>query len=171
MQGTGPERGAIIGNLQKIWPRQALGVDVWLTSTRALWVLEQELQSELNEPRRVQLAVHNSEARVIRGAAGGVWRAKLHTIEGVEELGPELQSELILRSEVRCLEYRDVPVVDSLPAQRRIHAPFVAEAPIGGRREAAWIEPRDSARKRRMGYGLVASLNVIRTQNTDSQVR
>jgi hypothetical protein len=51
---------------------------------------EQELQSELNEPRRVQLAAHNSEVRVILCTASGVWRAKLDAIKRIEELSPKL---------------------------------------------------------------------------------
>jgi len=146
-------------------------VDAWPDSTPNAVGLEQEFQSELNEPRRVQLAAHNSEARVIRCAACGVWRAKLHTIEGVEELGPELQSQLVLRSEVCGLKYCDVPVIDSLPSERGIDTTFVAETPVGRRREAARIEPGDSSREGRMGYGLVASGHIIWTQNTDSQIR
>ena len=84
--------------------------------------LEQELQGELNEPRRVQLAAYNSEAGVVRCTASGVWRTKLHTIEGVEELGPELQAEFVLWAKVRGLEYRDVPVIDALTSKSRIDA-------------------------------------------------
>ena len=134
-----------------------------------MWCLEQELQSELDEPWRVQLAAHDAEARIIRCAASGVRWAKLHTIESVEELGPELQTELVLRSEVCGFKYRDVPVIDSLPSQGGIDATLVTETPVGRRRETARIEPRNSSREGRMRHGLVTSGDIIRAQNTDSQ--
>src|SRR5258708_29535621 len=108
----------------------------------------------MNEPRRVQLAVHNSEARVIRCAASGIWRAKLHTIEGVEELGPELQAQLVFRSEVCGLKYRDVPVINSLSSKVGIDTTLVTETPVGRRTDTATIEPDDSSPVGRMGCDL-----------------
>jgi hypothetical protein len=72
--------------------------------------LEQELQSELNEPRVVQLTGHKPEVRVIGCqqtgviATNGVGKGKLDAIKRVEELRPELQAELVLRAKVRGLE-------------------------------------------------------------------
>src|SRR5271154_7018721 len=102
---------------------------------RLTHALEQELQSELNQAWIVKLAVHEPKARVVRSpqtdviAASGVRWAKLNAIEGVEELRPELQAELVLRAEVRRLEQGEVPVVDPRTAHRGIDARLVAEVP------------------------------------------
>src|SRR5580658_4682949 len=134
------------------------GIGIHLRSTHAL---EQELQSELNEPWIVQLVVHESEAR---SAETGVWRSKLDTIKCVEELRPELQAKPVLRAKVRGLENRDVPVIDPRAAKRGIHTRFVAETPVCGSCEAAGIDPRNSRRRYRVGCALVASWYNIRTQ-------
>jgi hypothetical protein len=52
--------------------------------------LEQEFQGELNEPWIAQLAARNSETRVVRCAASGIWWAKLDPIKRIEEFRPEL---------------------------------------------------------------------------------
>jgi hypothetical protein len=92
---------------------------IHLRSTHAL---EHELPSELNEPRIAQLATRNSETCVIRCTASGIRWAKLDAIKRIEELRPELETEPFTRTEVRPLEYRKVPVIDSRAAKRTIHA-------------------------------------------------
>ena len=151
------------------------GGGIHLRSTNAL---EQELQSELNESRVVELAVHNSEARVIGCrysqtgviAARGVRWAKLDAIERVEELCPELQAKLILRAKVRRLKQGEVRVIDPCPTHCGIHARLVAEVPSGQRKsatrrcEAVRVEPKETGRRGRLRYALVASWYNIRAQ-------
>src|ERR1700677_552519 len=106
------------------------GGGIHLRSTHAL---EQELQCELNESWGVELAVDDAEtAGRWPGAAGRVRRAKLDPIERIEELCPELQTEFILRANVRRLEYREVPVIDPRATKRGVNSRFVAETPLRG---------------------------------------
>ena len=78
------------------------GGGIHLRSTHAL---EQELQCELNQARLVKLTAHDTEvAGRCRGAAARVRWAKLDAIEGVEELGAELQTKFIFRTEIRRLK-------------------------------------------------------------------
>ena len=59
-----------------------------------------------------------------------------------------------------------------IPCPRKvgIDTTLVPKTPVGRRREAARIEPGDSSREGCMGHGFVASGDIIRTQNTDSEV-
>ena len=133
--------------------------------------LEQELQSELNEPRIAQLAARNSETPVIRFTASGIRWSKLDAIKRIEELRPELQTEPFLRTEVRRLEYRDVPVIDPCAPKRRIHARLVPETKVAGSCEASRVEPGNSPRLSYMRGTFGASRHNIRAQNPDSQTR
>src|SRR5277367_1247257 len=110
------------------------GTGIHLRSPHAL---EQELQSELNEPRIAQLATRNSETLIIRFTASGIRWAKLDAIKRIEELRPELQTELFLRTEARRLEYREIPVIDSFASKRRIHTRLVPETKVAGSCEAS----------------------------------
>ena len=85
-------------------------------------LLEHELQSELNEPRSVQLATRNSKTRIIRTATSSIRWAKLDAIKRIEELRPELQTKLFTRTEARGLEDREVPITDPLAPKVWIHA-------------------------------------------------
>src|SRR5580700_8454816 len=85
---------------------------------RSSHALEHELPSELNEPRIVQLVIRNSERPVIRCATSGIRWAKLGAIKRIEELRPELKTEPFTRTEIRRLEYREVPVIDPSATKR-----------------------------------------------------
>ena len=74
------------------------------STSRYTQTLEHELQGELNEPWIIQLATGNSETRVVGFATCGVRWAKLDAIKRIEELRPELQTELFTRTEARRLE-------------------------------------------------------------------
>src|SRR6202049_1689837 len=138
---------------------------------RSTHTLEHELQSELNEPRIAQLAARNAETRIIRFAASCIRWAKLDAIERIEELRPELQTELFTGPEVRRLEDREVPVIDACAPKRRIHARLVPERKIAGRGEAIRVEPSNSSRHRGVRGALAASRHDIRAQDPDAQIR
>ena len=82
--------------------------DIHLCSANTL---VDELQSELNEPRIVQLATGYSETTSGTATSGIRW-AKLDAIKRIEELRPELQTKPF--TDVCRLFYRDVPVIDPL---------------------------------------------------------
>src|SRR5271156_3904212 len=140
-------------------------------SPAPLHTLKQELRSELNEPRIVQLVIRNSESPVIRCATSGIRWAKLGAIKRIEKLRPELKTELFLRTEVRRLEYREIPVIDPFAPKRRIHARLVPETKVAGSCEAIRVEPGNSPRRRYVRGALGASRHNIRAQNPDSQTR
>ena len=133
--------------------------------------LEDELQSELNQPRSVQLATCNSESRTIGCTTSGSRCAKLDTIKGIEELRPELQTKPFPRTEVRRLEYREVPVIDPFASKRRVHARLVPETKVAGSCEASWVDPGNSSRLSYVRGTLGASRHNIRAQSPDSQTR
>src|SRR3974390_364021 len=144
---------------------------------RPTHALEQELQSELNQAWVVKLTGYEPKVRVVGGqqsrviAASGVWRAELDAIKRVEELCPELQAELVIRTEVRGLKEREVPVIDTCPSKRRVHARLVSKGPSGRRQRAARgckairVEPSKSRRRRGLRYALAAARYDVRTQS------
>ena len=133
--------------------------------------LEQEFQSELNQPRIVQLVIRNSETRIIRFAASGIRCDELDAIKRIEELRSELQTEPFTRTEVRRLEYREVPVTDPLTAKRWVHARLVPEAKVAGSCEASRVEPGNSPVRSYVRCALGTSRHNIRAQSPDSQTR
>jgi len=133
--------------------------------------LEQEFQSELNQPRIVQLVIRNSETRIIRFAASGIRCDELDAIKRIEELRPELQTELFTRTEARRLEYREVPVIDPLATKRWVHARLVPETKVAGSCEASRVEPGNSPGHTCMRGALAASRHNIGAQSPDSQTR
>ena len=147
-----------------------MGAGVDGTHSHSTFLLEQELQCELNESRIVQLVVHNSEARVVSLSQGdviatcGVGGRKLDSIERVEKFGSELKPEPVIRTEIRGFEQRDVPVIDSRASECGIHARLVAECPIPRCCEAVLVEPVDPSGSLRVRRALLASRNKIRTQ-------
>ena len=142
-----------------------------LTGIHLTHTLEHELQSELNEPRIPQLATRNSETRIIGTATSGIRWAKLDAIKRIEELRPELQTKPFPRTEVRRLEYREVPVIDPFASKRRVHARLVPETKVAGRSEASRVEPGNSPRLSYVRGTLGASRHNIRAHRPDSQTR
>ena len=142
-----------------------------LTGIHLTHTLEHELQSELNEPRIPQLATRNSETRIIGTTTGRIRWPKLDAIKRIEELRPELQTELFTRTKVRRLEYREVPVIDPFAAKRRVHSRLVPETKVAGSCEAIRVEPGNSPRRSCVRDTLGASRHDIRAQSPDSQTR
>jgi hypothetical protein len=133
--------------------------------------LEHELQRELNEPRIPQLATRNSETRIIGTTTGRIRWPKLDAIKRIEELRPELNTELFTRTEARRLEYREVPVIDPFAPKVRIHTRLVPETKVRGSGEASRVEPCNSPRLRHVRGTLGASPHNIGAQGTNSQTR
>src|ERR1700722_20801039 len=138
---------------------------------RSTPTLEHKLQRELNEPRIPQLATRNSETRIVGTTTSRIRWAKLDAIKRIEELRPELQTELFPRPEARRLEYREVPVIDPFAPKVRIHARLVPETKVGGSGEASRVKPGDAPCLRYMRGTLGASPHNIGAQGPDSQTR
>jgi MoaA/NifB/PqqE/SkfB family radical SAM enzyme len=138
-----------------------VGAGVDSTHLHSTFLLEQELQAELNESRVVELTSHNSEARIVRRATRGVRRTKLDAIEGVEKFGSELKPKPVVRTEICRLEYRKIPVIDARASECGIHARLVAECPIPRWGETVCVDPIDSSGSLNVRCALLASRNKI----------
>jgi len=90
--------------------RKKVGAGVDGTHCHSTFLLEQELQCELNQSRVIQLVVHNSEVRVVSLsqsdviATCGAGGRKLDSIERVEKFGSELNPQPVIWTEVCCFE-------------------------------------------------------------------
>ena len=141
--------------------REKVGAGVDGTHIHSTFLLEQEFQSELNQPRVVQLAADNSE---VPGAACRTRRAKLDAIKSVEKFGSELKAKPVIRTEIRGFVQRDVPVIDSCAPECGIHTRLIPECPIPRCSEAIWVEPSDSTRDGNVRCALLAARDKIRPQ-------
>jgi hypothetical protein len=104
-------------------------------------VLEQELQTELNETRVTQSARDHAKVGVVARATDAIGIAKLGMVKQVEKLGPELQAEPAIGSESGLLKYGNVKIVDALQSKAGIHSCLIAEPPIWRRCKARSVEP------------------------------
>jgi len=77
-------------------------------------VSQHKFHSELDKPRIVDRIIHDSKASRLKE---GLWRAKLRTVEEVEELSPELEAHSFGRAEGRSFEYGEIEIDDTLLAQ------------------------------------------------------
>src|SRR5580698_597137 len=108
---------------------------------RSCVALERELQAKLNQTRVVQLAGDQAKrvsswGPVVRGAG----ESKLGPVKGIEELSPELNAKLVVRTELGSLEDRQVPVVDSRRTERGINTSLSPITVIRWRSEASRIK-------------------------------
>jgi hypothetical protein len=84
----------------------------------------------------------------------------LGPIKQVEELGSELQAELIVRPEPGGFEEREVKVVDTFLAEPRINARLIAECKGSWLPKARSIKPLVEFVLRTPGYRLVRAQDV-----------
>src|SRR5438270_12273841 len=91
--------------------------------------LEGHPQGELHDSWKIILAGHWPEASAT--ATTRIGRIKLHTIEKVEELSPELDADPFLGTKLSVLEDRKVKIFHSVVPYIRLGARIVAVAVIG----------------------------------------
>jgi len=127
--------GATLGELP-LNPREGAARGCTLTRVRSL---EDYLPCKLYKAWVVHLTLTGNHAEV--GGPSRVGRRnKLHTVEGVEQLGPKFEPELLIGTEGRVLKYGKIPVVDAGSLQAvntRLVSPGIRCR--GG--EACWVDP------------------------------
>ena len=113
---------------------------------RSCVALERELQSKLNQARRIGLTRNLTKPdRICRAGRVvpveiGSGECELRMVERIEKLSPKFETKLVVRSKLRPLEYRQVPVIDARRAQGGINTSFCTVSVSIRRDKAVGVE-------------------------------
>lgn len=110
---------------------------------RANCCSEEEFHAELNESwiSSGRGGRHYSKIGVVDRAANGIGWRELGTVEQIEKLHPEFQSQPFVVRKSCSLKERKIKVIDALGAQSRIHPRLCAKFKIRRGRKARGVEP------------------------------